>query len=98
MSLDGRTVAVASAADQAWPLLIRADEPITFLLEPWGDEFDLTSESIVHVVVYGPASGRPPEIWASANCTAALTVDGVPYDADGLRPRVPNIAELGGTD
>jgi hypothetical protein len=99
---------VGNGDDHAWPLrvVVRSEQPITFALEPWGDEYTVTSESVIQVVVYGPAEGRPPEIvhepdrievWASAGCTAAVTINGE-TDAGDERPRVPNIRGLGGTE
>jgi hypothetical protein len=64
-----QTERVTAGDDHAWPLriVVRGEKPIQFVLEPWGDEYTVTSESVIEVVVYGPIDGRPPEIVHEAN-------------------------------
>jgi hypothetical protein len=104
-----QTERVTAGDDHAWPLriVVRGEKPIQFVLEPWGDEYTVTSESVIEVVVYGPIDGRPPEIvheanrievWASAGCTAGLSIDGRDLEGGRERPRVPNIRGLGGAE
>jgi hypothetical protein len=108
MSPDGRMENVPTADDHAWPfrIVVSGGRPIQLVLEPWADEYTVTPESTVDLVVYGPLAGRPPEfvhepdrleVWAPAGCTAVISIDGMPEDGPE-RPRVPNIRGLGGTE